>query len=72
MDDGEANAIGIAALVEEVGVVEVELRPYHGMGAHKYEELGREYGLRELPEFLGEEELQRFAEPFVARGIRCW
>ena len=70
--DAEANANGIAALVEEAGVGEVELRPYHGMGAHKYEELGRAYGLGELPAFLGEEALRRFAEPFVARGMRCW
>lgn len=47
----------------------VNLIPYHSLGRVKYKNLGREYGLFQIPE-PGKDDMKRAAELFLRRGLQ--
>lgn len=69
LTDSDDNADALGAIVSGAGLSKVELRPYHGMGADKYAELGREYSLSRLPDFPSAVVVKRFARCLHGHGV---
>ena len=66
-----SDAEGIAELLCDIGFTQVQLLPFHQMGERKYELLGREYALKEVPA-LHKEELEEYRKVFLDRGLDCF
>lgn len=69
-NDGPDNAEKFANLFEEIGVKAVELLPFHQFGEKKYDNLGREYVLHDVPQ-LHREDLYYFKEIMEDHDISC-
>ncbi len=51
VNDGEENLRAVGGFAREIGPMSgVELMPYHRIGQGKYERLGRDYGLVDVPD----------------------
>jgi pyruvate formate lyase activating enzyme len=68
--DDAANLEEIAALVRSVGVMKVEIMPYHALGADKYASLGRDYRLRVSPSHTACA-VDEAARRFGLNGVEC-
>ena len=68
--DDEQNLEAIAALARSVGIFNVELMPYHELGADKYESLGREYGASVSPGLVPRA-VEHAARLMRANGVEC-
>jgi len=66
-DEDTINAI-IVYLKERIGIVKVNLLPYHNTGSSKYEKLGRQYPAEEL-HVPSKEHLEKFKAMFEAQGF---
>lgn len=69
-NDDLANAKAMAAFLHEIGQSEINLLPFHRLGASKYEQLGMTY------EYAGQsapsrESLESLASVYRQRGIAC-
>jgi pyruvate formate lyase activating enzyme len=66
----------LATLAREIGVVEVQLMPFHQLGKEKYRRLDRPYWLADVPDMLGSpqgrEELQVARRIFEAAGLQVF
>jgi pyruvate formate lyase activating enzyme len=70
-NDSEDNFHQLAEFVKGLaGRPTIELLPYHGYGAPKYEQLGRGYALTEL-EPPAQEQLVRLRDLVRGHGLRC-
>jgi glycyl-radical enzyme activating protein len=69
-NDDVANAQATAAFLDEIGQREINLLPFHRLGASKYEQLGMtyEYAEQAAPD---EESLESLAAAYRQRGIAC-
>ena len=70
-NDSLEDAAGIAALLKDIGLEKIQLLPFHQMGERKYEFLGRNYELKEIP-MLHREDLEQYREEFLKAGIDCF
>lgn len=70
-NDSLSDAVGIAELLNDIGLKKVQLLPFHQMGERKYELLGREYALKDIPA-LHKEELEKHRNVFFAHGLDCF
>lgn len=71
LNDSVENMEAVASFVKDLPrVVAVELLPYHRLGVNKYEKLGLEYPLDDLPT-PRQEDMQRLAAVFDPHGINC-
>ena len=70
-NDTAENLEATAAFVAELGLAEVNLLPFHRLGASKYEQLGLAYPYAHVPALSGKD-LQIPAEIFAAAGLRCY
>lgn len=68
-NDRLEDADGFARLLEELGICEVELLPFHQLGQHKYELLDREYSFDGY-EQLRTEDLIKFQQRLAQHGIK--
>ena len=66
-----SDAEGIAGLLQDTGLVRVQLLPFHQMGERKYEFLNRDYELTEV-KALHEEDLTEYQKVFIDHGIDCF
>ena len=66
-----SDAEGIATLIRDTGLSQVQLLPFHQMGERKYEFLNRDYELTEV-KALHEEDLTEYQKVFIDHGIDCF
>lgn len=64
------DARGFSHLFKQMGVQKVELLPFHQFGEKKYEELNRDYQLKNIPQ-LHTEDLDDFKAVIQDAGISC-
>jgi pyruvate-formate lyase-activating enzyme len=69
-NDSVDNAEAIAAFVTEIGQSEINLLPFHRLGASKYEQLGMTYAYAEQPA-LAQATLEPLAAVYRQRAINC-
>jgi pyruvate formate lyase activating enzyme len=71
LNDGVENMEAIASFVRDLPRVEsVELLPYHRLGVNKYQKLGLEYSIDDIPP-PEQEDIDRLKAVFDRHGIRC-
>lgn len=70
-NDTLENANATAKFLREVGVGEINLLPFHRMGASKYEQLGLSYDYAEQPA-LAQEDLAHLTAVFNDYQISCY
>ena len=69
-NDSVDNAEATAAFVTEIGQSEINLLPFHRLGASKYEQLGMTYAYAEQPA-LAQATLEPLAAVYRQRAINC-
>ena len=69
-NDSVDNAEATAAFVTEIGQSEINLLPFHRLGASKYEQLGMTYAYEEQPA-LAQATLEPLAAVYRQRAINC-
>jgi pyruvate formate lyase activating enzyme len=69
-NDSLDNAEATAAFVTEIGQNEINLLPFHRLGASKYEQLGMTYAYAEQPA-LAQATLEPLAAVYRQRAINC-
>jgi len=69
-NDSLDNAEATAAFVTEIGQSEINLLPFHRLGASKYEQLGMTYAYAEQPA-LAQATLEPLAAVYRQRAINC-
>ena len=65
------DAKEIAKLLKDVGILKVQLLPFHQFGEKKYELLNREYHLKNK-KALHPEDLKEYQQIFLDKGIDCF
>ena len=65
------DAAGIAKLLGDIGLLRVQLLPFHQMGERKYEFLNRRYELSDI-KALHSEDLTEYQKIFYDYGIECF
>lgn len=71
LNDSEENIKATAEFVTTLdSVKEIQLLPYHALGAYKYGQLGREYTLSEVKP-PSEEEMQRLKRIIESYSVEC-
>lgn len=63
-------AVGMAALLKDMGIREVHLLPFHQFGEKKYEQLGIPYRMSGVNQ-LHPENLQTYLNVFLEQGLDC-
>jgi len=68
--DDIGNALASAAFLAEIGQREINLLPFHRLGASKYEQLGQSYEFAEQVA-PAQESLEALASIYRQQGIVC-
>lgn len=66
-----SDAKGLASLLKEIGLKEVQLLPFHQFGERKYELLDEEYALKDI-KALYPEDLKEYQQVFINEGLNCY
>lgn len=69
-NDGKENAKAFATLFNQLGIMNVELLPFHQFGENKYVLLEREYTMQDIPQ-IHTEDLNYFKKIFHEYQISC-
>ena len=67
-NDREEDAEGFAKLLQQLGILQVELLPFHQLGQHKYSLLNMDYGYEDKKP-LHAEDLKQYRGVFTRYGI---
>lgn len=70
-NDDEQNLEETATFLAQTGLEEVNLLPFHRLGASKYDRLSRQYDFADTAS-LTQETLLAMKKPFLNRNIRCY
>jgi pyruvate formate lyase activating enzyme len=70
-NDALENALATAEFLCDIGLKEINLLPFHRLGASKYAQLGMSYDYADLPA-TGAEELVALAAVYRAKSIACY
>lgn len=70
-NDSHRDAEGLARLLRELGISEIQLLPFHQFGERKYELLNREYDLKDV-KALHPEDLTDYKNVFTEKGLNCF
>ena len=70
-NDSLENAQATAAFMRSCGLSEINLLPFHRLGASKYRQLGLDYAFDDRPA-TKPEELKPLAEVYEAQGLKCY
>ncbi|MBS7641438.1 MAG: glycyl-radical enzyme activating protein [Candidatus Bathyarchaeia archaeon] len=70
LNDSDMEIASLAEFIEQMGVEDVEVLPYHRLGISKYRMLGRKYELEGIMPPTSER-LQAVKRIFELRGLRC-
>lgn len=65
------DALHFSLLLNEIGITSVQLLPFHQFGEKKYEQLNKEYTLKNL-QALYPEDLEEYKNIFINHGIDCF
>lgn len=69
-NDSEENAVATAGFMKEVGLKEMNLLPFHRLGASKHEHLGLQYAYADQPA-MPPATLRELAAIYQNQGISC-
>ena len=71
LTDGDAEAAGLIRIIRGLGAMElaVDVLPYHTMGVYKWQELGMDYQLSDIPEPT-RQQLDDFKRKLQQAGIK--
>ena len=70
-NDSLNDAKGLARLLKNIGVLKVQLLPFHQFGEKKYEMLNLEYSLKNK-KALHKEDLKEYQNIFINEDIKCF
>jgi pyruvate formate lyase activating enzyme len=70
-NDSIENAQATAAFMKNCGLKEINLLPFHRLGASKYRQLGLEYAFEDQPA-CNLEDLEPLAAIYKAQGVKCY
>lgn len=70
-NDDAHNMQATAQFLQEIGLAEVNLLPFHRLGSSKYTQLSREYDFAEIGS-LTQEALSEMKTHFESRGVHCY
>jgi pyruvate formate lyase activating enzyme len=70
-NDSAENALATAEFMKSVGMHEINLLPFHRLGASKYTQLGIKYSYDNQPA-RNPEDLKPLAEIYEAQGLKCY
>ncbi len=70
-NDMDANIIATAAFLNQTGLREINILPFHRLGDSKWAQLGLKYPYGEYPGTSGEK-LEHIKSLFQERGIACY
>ncbi len=70
-NDTEENITATAQFMQQMGLVEINILPFHRLGDSKWTQLGKEYAYRESPT-TPEETLYNIQSYFLDRRIACY
>lgn len=70
-NDTAENVTSTASFLSEIGLNEINLLPFHRLGASKYQRLGITYEYAEQAS-LGTDTLEPLAQVYRAKGITCY
>jgi pyruvate formate lyase activating enzyme len=70
-NDSLENALATASFMKECGLEEINLLPFHRLGASKHRQLGMEYRFETLPA-TKLEDLRPLAEVYGGEGVTCY
>lgn len=65
------DAAGLAELLNDIGLKDVQLLPFHQFGERKYELLNMEYSLKNI-KGLQANDLQEYQNIFTSKGLNCF
>ena len=65
------DAKGISNLLKKIGIMDVQLLPFHQFGERKYELLHRAYSYKDV-KALYKEDLLDYQKVFLDQGLNCW
>lgn len=66
-----ADAANFSHLLVEIGATQVQLLPFHQLGEKKYDMLGKQYPLKDVPA-LHSEDLEDYRKVFLEHGLHCF
>lgn len=69
-NDSPQDAEAFSQLFNKMGVQKIELLPFHQFGQQKYENLNRDYRMKDIPQ-LHTEDLEYFKKIVTDHGIAC-
>lgn len=70
-NDSEENAHQTIAFMKEIGKSEINLLPFHRLGASKHKQLGTEYAYEDMPA-THPDMLESLARIYRAEGVTCY
>jgi len=70
-NDTEQNAEATLNFLQECGLTEINLLPFHRLGASKHSQLGLHYAFEEQPA-MKPEELEALATIYRRAGVQCY
>jgi glycyl-radical enzyme activating protein len=70
-NDSDENAQATAAFMKSCGLNEINLLPFHRLGASKYKQLGLDHAFEDQPAKTPED-LKPLAEVYQAQGLTCY
>ena len=70
-NDTLSDALAFARVLKSIGITQVNLLPFHQLGASKYELLGMEYTMQDTKQ-LHPEDLQEYKEVMIKEGLDCF
>ena len=70
-NDSLNDAKGLARLLKNIGVLKIQLLPFHQFGEKKYEMLNLEYSLKNK-KALHKEDLKEYQNIFINEDIKCF
>jgi len=68
-NDSMDNIKSMINFMKETGLEKIDIFPFHKLGEHEYEELGREYPMKNI-EVPSEERIEEIKEYFRTKGIK--
>lgn len=70
-NDGDENIFALAAFMKKLGLFEINILPFHRLGASKWTQLGKEYAYEEQSG-TPEDRLLHIQDIFLSERIACY
>lgn len=70
-NDSLEDAVQFSRLLKDIGIKKINLLPFHQFGLNKYELLGLEYAMKDVPQ-LYPEDLEDYKQVMINEGLDCY